>query len=302
MVTEKTQIDEVMAVKKEELQEDRIGTILKNERSKKELELAEIAQTLCIKLSYLEAIEIGNYVELPPLPYSAGFVNAYAKYLGLNNERLTQMFKEELDDRPKNKNVIFLADDAAAEASLPNRRHILVAVFMIVLVVALWSILTENDEAKEVVIEQPAVEEVVVEEVVMEEVAETKEQPVDEIVIENVLPEVPEIVEEPAKKLEEKADQQVRVTTQSYPLVQNLEIKTTKEDTWIEIKDSNRVYLNKILKKGESYTMPHSKGLIISVGRYDGLEFYVDGVLTNVVEPKRKMNISLDKFLEEAKH
>ena len=73
---------------------DRIGNLLCHERLKKGLELEDISQVLCIRRVYLEAIESGNYVELPPLPYSAGFVNSYAKYLGLNNTRITQLFRE----------------------------------------------------------------------------------------------------------------------------------------------------------------------------------------------------------------
>lgn len=101
---------------------DRIGNLLCHERLKKGLELEDISQVLCIRRVYLEAIESGNYVELPPLPYSAGFVNSYAKYLGLNNTRITQLFREELNDGAREKRI-FMTEDLSAEAGLPDKRY-----------------------------------------------------------------------------------------------------------------------------------------------------------------------------------
>ena len=102
----------------------KIGDLLCHERLRKGLDLEDVAQVLCIRRGYLEAIESGNYVELPPLPYSVGFVNSYAKYLGLNNTRIAQLFKEELNLKPADKKV-FLPEDMASEASLPDKRYVI---------------------------------------------------------------------------------------------------------------------------------------------------------------------------------
>ena len=69
------------------------------------------------------------------------------------------------------------------------------------------------------------------------------------------------------------------------------------KDTWVEVKDENKLYLSKVLKAGDKYTVPEGEGKIFSVGKYDGVNVYVNGVLTNVVKPNKKTNISLDKFL-----
>lgn len=105
----------------------------------KGLELEDISQVLCIRRVYLEAIESGNYVELPPLPYSAGFVNSYAKYLGLNNTRITQLFREELNDGAREKRI-FMTEDLSAEAGLPDKRYIIGGIAALFLIGGLWSL------------------------------------------------------------------------------------------------------------------------------------------------------------------
>ena len=118
---------------------DRIGNLLCHERLKKGLELEDISQVLCIRRVYLEAIESGNYVDLPPLPYSAGFVNSYAKYLGLNNTRITQLFREELNDGAREKRI-FMTEDLSAEAGLPDKRYIIGGIAALFLIGGLWSL------------------------------------------------------------------------------------------------------------------------------------------------------------------
>lgn len=36
----------------------------------------------------------------------------------------------------------------------------------------------------------------------------------------------------------------------------SVEIKISKEDTWIEVRDNKKVYFNKVMRPGESYRVP----------------------------------------------
>lgn len=47
---------------------------------------------------------------------------------------------------------------------------------------------------------------------------------------------------------------------------------------------------------------PEGKGMILSAGKYNGVEVYVNGRLTPVIQPNKKMNIALDPFVEAAEH
>lgn len=42
----------------------------------------------------------------------------------------------------------------------------------------------------------------------------------------------------------------------------SVEIKISKEDTWIEVRDNKKVYFNKVMRPGESYRVPEGKGMI----------------------------------------
>ena len=71
------------------------------------------------------------------------------------------------------------------------------------------------------------------------------------------------------------------------------------KETWIEVKDDAKLYISKVLQKGDTYTVPEGKGMILSLGNYDGANVYINGKLTKVARPNKKTNIALDPLLEE---
>lgn len=81
--------------------DDKIGGILKQARLSKGKKIPEVAQTLCIRKAYLEAIEANDYEKIPEAPYGIGFIRSYADYLGLNSSLIIQKYKEETE--PKNR-------------------------------------------------------------------------------------------------------------------------------------------------------------------------------------------------------
>lgn len=284
-----------------ERENDKIGSVLFHERMKKGLDIAEISQVLCIRCTYLEAIEKGSYEELPPMPYSAGFVNSYAKYLGLNNARITQLFREEINADAQKVNPIVNVE-VPAEASVPNKLYVMIGIGAVALLTLLWGIFSPSSEDKA---QEEKTETVVVEEVtdssaqeveyfesykveVAEKVADGKTESVVEVPSQVVISEESYI--EPSAKKTTKAEENVKAEN-------GIEVKITKEDTWLEVKDAKRVYLNKVLHVGESYRFPKVKGLIFSAGKFDGVEVYVNGILTPLVKQNRKMNIDIDAVL-----
>ena len=77
-----------------EVQEETFGKILHDERLKKGKTLRDVANELCIRRVYLEAIEKMEFDKLPPAPYGGGFVRSYAQYVGLNADRMMALFKQ----------------------------------------------------------------------------------------------------------------------------------------------------------------------------------------------------------------
>ena len=77
-----------------------VGDILRREREKQGLTIADIEKGTSIRGLYIEHIERGNIDELPGLVYAKGFVRNYAKFLRLNAEALVQQFAEENGSTP----------------------------------------------------------------------------------------------------------------------------------------------------------------------------------------------------------
>ena len=285
------------------IDDDKVGTMLYHERIKKGLDLAKISQTLCIRRFYLDAIEKGNYGDLPPIPYSIGFVSSYAKYLGMNHTRIAQLFREEISAKP-NKAPIFITEEVPAEAALPKKIYFIAVAAVVLLVVALWGIFSpSSDEAID-----KDIAEVVNEESMPETVSSAGEVEYFENEGENsatgaVAPEV----KAEAAKVEEKAvavEQAVEAVeekneTPAAKVSGTVEIKITKENAWIEVRDDKKVYISKILKVGESYRLPEVPGLKLSAGKHRGVEIYVNGELKPVITASNKRNISIDDLLNE---
>ncbi len=281
--------------------DDRVGIILRNERIKRGFELDEVAKKLCIRSGYLEAIESGNYTALPQMPYSAGFVSSYAKFLGLNHTRITQLFREEIHVKPKNVQT-FVAEETPSEASVPSKPYVLIGVVMVALLAGLWMLFSPSSEKakpEEIVVEQKA-EEVDSKVGTVEYFESEIEQPAPESsdTVATNSGEVPTIV---VAEGENADSSQIVVSEDNYvedePKQSGVEVKITSGDVWVEVKDANKIYLSKIMKAGSSYHLPDVKGLLLSVGKHVGVEVYVNGKLTPVIKRDHKLRISVDGLL-----
>ena len=282
------------AEEKKTMEVDRVGAILYNERLKKNISLSDVSQKLCIRSYYLEAIEKGEYKNLPSMPYSAGFVDAYAKYLGLNNARITQLFREEIEIKPEA--VKSVAEETTTEARMPRKWYILSGILMIALLAWVWQYLSplkENDNinlSKTVADEEVLASEDVEYYQTVEKMLENQDENSTQEADSSKEPEESQSVKE-----EENEQNKETVKTEA---VSGLEIKIKKENTWLEVKDDKKVYVSRILKVGDTYRLPNTKGLIVSAGKYEGVEVYVDGKLIPVFSKDKKLNISLDSLLE----
>lgn len=75
----------------------RLGAELTAARHRLGWELPQLATSLRIRQSYLEAIETGRIAELPGTTYALGFVRAYASALGLPGDEIARRFRAEAE-------------------------------------------------------------------------------------------------------------------------------------------------------------------------------------------------------------
>lgn len=65
-----------------------IAKTLSDRRAQRSLSLEKVTQAIKIRMQYLQAIERGEWSELPGEVYVRGFIRRYAQYLGLDGEKL----------------------------------------------------------------------------------------------------------------------------------------------------------------------------------------------------------------------
>lgn len=281
----------------------KVGSLLKEMRLQKGLRLPDVAKKLCIRKVYLEAIEESDYAEIPPFPYGIGFVRSYATYLGLNSGNIVELYKDETT--PKSDKDIFVLEPQS-EASMPNKKYLLISLLAIALVYAGWSVYN-NAEVEE---ENSAAE---VEQIGNVGMAEELPIVVEDFSAEPVM-ETPEAVEPAAEGsqiimteeafVEPTAEPKAPSATTVEPAAPAVaEIRKSgivinvKEETWIEVKDAGKLYISKVLQPGMTYTVPEGPGMILSVGKVNGVDVMVNGVVTPVVKAGKKTNIALDPYI-----
>jgi cytoskeletal protein RodZ len=75
-----------------------VGEKFREERVKRGYTLEEIAKATKIRLSFLSAIEKGEYGKLPSGTYAHGFVKNYARFLKLPENEFLALFKREYNE------------------------------------------------------------------------------------------------------------------------------------------------------------------------------------------------------------
>lgn len=71
-----------------------IGTLLRSARKEMHLTLDQAAAKVHIRARYLEALEQGNFTELPGLPYAKGYLQSYATFLRLDKDEILRRFEQ----------------------------------------------------------------------------------------------------------------------------------------------------------------------------------------------------------------
>lgn len=74
-----------------------VGTILREARNRRKVELSEVEAATRIRFRYLRAIEDEEWDVLPGGFYTRGFIRTYATFLGLDGDRLVSDYQESVE-------------------------------------------------------------------------------------------------------------------------------------------------------------------------------------------------------------
>lgn len=74
-----------------------VGEILKKARLERQLSLEQVSRVTRINIKYLKAIEANDFDSLPPAAFTKGFMQNYAKAVGLNAPNILAIFRRDYD-------------------------------------------------------------------------------------------------------------------------------------------------------------------------------------------------------------
>ena len=123
-----------------------VGEVLRERREELDLDLETIGATLRIKPSYLVALEQDRSHELPGAAYAIGFIKAYSRHLGLDEEAVLNRFKDEsagLTARPDLSLPVPLG-----ERSLPGAAMLLIALILVLCGYGTWYYLSTGERTR----------------------------------------------------------------------------------------------------------------------------------------------------------
>lgn len=274
-----------------------VGMFLKYTRQSQKKSIETVSKALCIRKIYIKAIEENNFDELPPIPYGIGFVRSYSEFLGLNAERIVQCYKEEA--MPKKQNVI---NNVSAKPritfTIPSRKQILISISLALGIYFIALAVRYNDNTtlpQEEIVTLPDNVEETISLLSSEENKEENEEIIEENIPQSEIQDsdITEADNNQAKETKIDISQpEAKIET-----VKNKVVLKFKGESWLEVKDNEKVLISGNYPKGFVYEMPDSPNLILSVGRYFNVDVFINDKLTNVAGPKKQTNINIDKFL-----
>lgn len=114
-----------------------LAEILRKTREGKGLSLEEVSDLTRVRRNYLEALEQAAYDVLPPRAFAIGYVKAYAKVLGLDEETLADMYKRDVTE-PQVR--LHAPSGASLEDVKPNYRLYITSALCLVAAIIVWNV------------------------------------------------------------------------------------------------------------------------------------------------------------------
>jgi cytoskeleton protein RodZ len=123
----------------------RVGQILAAERARLGISVQQAANTLRLRPSYLEAIEDGRLEDLPGATYAAGFVRAYAEFLGLDAAEIIRRFKSETETLTRRTTLSF--PSPVSEGRVPSRFILTASAVVAIFIYAVWHFFASGERS-----------------------------------------------------------------------------------------------------------------------------------------------------------
>ena len=286
-----------------------IGTMLRRRREEIGQDLAAISAVTHIKPVFLKAIEEGRRKDLPGTAYMIGYIRTYADYLGFDGNRLINDYHADLAGQRKwvDKRADPVEPAPAAAVSQIHASPVVVLGGVVVLALAaygVWSIFSGGKgETETAAIETPVEETTPAEPAPSEEPEAVAVKPAApsptnaeaSTGAEPTLDEAPPAETAPAEApaaAEDQVPPEADVASTGEEVVEESPPQAAAEaegqagkivvrarlESWIQITNEKKeVVFSRVLRSGETYTVPEQKGLMLTTGNAGGIEISVNG-------------------------
>jgi cytoskeletal protein RodZ len=235
-----------------------VGDILRRTRLHYDQSIEDIERALRIRASQVDAIETGNYDQLPGRVYAIGFVRSYAEYLGLDGDKMVSLFKSQ-SGAPANRPQLHFPV-AASESKLPQVWLVGGSLIAAVLILTLWWSLGNHDRSA--VTNVPPIP---------DSIRAENNNTVGGIKFSNTQMGPPA----PAKAHVPPAAATAAAAPAENPRGIILKIV---QNSWVEIKDRDgKEVVSRVLKAGDKYFVPARPDLFMSLGNSGGVKIEIDG-------------------------
>jgi cytoskeleton protein RodZ len=265
----------------------RVGADMRNARERLGWELPAIAAHLRIRLPFLEALEQGRTRDLPGNAYAVGFLRTYAGALGLDPDEVARRFREEARHVNRKTELTFPAP--VPERGVPAGAVVLLGVVLMIGAYAGWYRMSGNDRPDSEPVQpvpprlmplaeapppRPRAEPA---KPAPASVAEAPPAPPQVSPVSAAAAPVPAAVPALPAPVSQAA-----APVAPAPADGSRIVLRARADSWMQVRDrQGSVLLNRILRNGESWTVPPGKGpLMLTTGNAGGTEVLVDGAVT----------------------
>lgn len=252
-----------------------IGAQLRSAREQRNMSVEDVADELMIRRFYLDALEQGNFKDLPERVYATGFVRAYAQLMEMDVQGALEQFKRDAyGSRNGGYRVELTMPEPIVQNVMPSRTALLSAAAAVIVVAIGIFLATRDNKPTTSAIPAPPV------------AADISEAPVAPTV--------------PAAEAFEASPAASAVPAAPAPVVEKAYFLEALQNAWLEVKDAQGTVLySDTLKQGQKLPLPNQEGLVISTGNAGGLRLLMNdqaqAPLGRVNEVKRNTPLVLDK-------
>ena len=282
---------------------DTAGHLLKQARKVQRISLDSAAGDLNLRRDLLDAIEKGDFEELPDAAFAVGFVRSYARYLQLDANEIVGRFKEELADERGSADLILPAP--IKQGRMPAGLLVIASIVLAGLVYGSWHLYTEQSDvpnANPGGIATPAA-------TAGGTLASAKGTPSPA----TAKSDKPAPVGKPGgivkiagsapdgKQAEAGGTAPAKKVAAAPPAAPPARIASrvvlrAVANTWIRVRGAdNRIIFTRVLRQGDQYLVPEGRGVVVDIGNAGGLQIVLDGQVLKPVGPSNipVYNVSL---------